>query len=74
MASRITTKLEKLVKTVDTTSDSVVGRLAKLKDQTSEMTFALEHLQTQMETLEEKLEKQDGPKRKKANDTVDVSD
>ena len=74
MVTRITTKLDKLVKTVDNTSDSVVGRLAKLKDQTSEMTLALEQVQTQMDNLEEKLEKQDGPKRRKSNDTVDVSD
>ena len=74
MVTRITTKLDKLVKTVDNTSDSVVGRLAKLKDQTSEMTLALEQVQTQMDNLEEKLERQDGPKRKKSNDAGDVSD
>ncbi len=74
MVTRITTKLDKLVKTVDNTSDSVVGRLAKLKDQTSEMTLALEQVQTQMDNLEEKLEEQDGRKRRKSKDAGDVSD
>ena len=71
LATRITAKLEKLVKTVDTTSDTVIGRLVKLKEQTAEMTCVLEQLQGQMETLEEKLDRLDAPKRKKPDGPAD---
>ena len=71
LATRITTKLEKLVKTVDSTSDTAIGRLVKLKDQTAEMTCVLEQLQGQMETFEEKLDKLDPPKRKKPDGPAD---